>query len=67
MAQYLISFLDPVLAAYQEKVLQNPSPHEHARAAPDAGREMEVGGWVGLWFCGQAAGHRMGGEGGMRG
>lgn len=42
VAQFLTSYLDPVLRAYEEKVLNNPSPHEHARAAPDAGREMEV-------------------------
>lgn len=42
MAQFLTSYLDPVLRAYEEKVLNNPSPHEHARAAPGAGREMEV-------------------------
>lgn len=32
-------------------MLQNPSPHEHARAAPDAGREMEVCRGLSLGWC----------------
>jgi exportin-7 len=42
VASYLMSFLDPILRAYQDKVLKDPSPHLTAQQSPEAAREMVI-------------------------
>lgn len=42
VASYLMSFLDPIMNAYQEKILKDPSSHRTAQQSPEAAREMIV-------------------------
>ncbi len=37
-----MSYLDPILRAYEEKVLKDPSPHLTAQASPDAAKQMLI-------------------------